>query len=332
MPNNPPQIARDTALSYRELQSSDIPGILRLWAENSGWGSITEQQFYDWYMHTPYGPCLTVVAVNDQEEVVGQQVYMPREATINGHTCRVLRAVAPILAAEARVTHMLSPKHPLTDLFRCAAQLATGRDYAMIYTLPAYGWSAWMKAFYRFGLPAWDLAIYPCFRIDLKAVHPAGLPLAGKWLVEQVPHLPNLTLQQPAASAQSNTFVRNPAWINWKFAEDHLYCLWDGTALAGYVVLKKDSRLILDLWAAEGYTIPVVFYSFLRALITGQVLGAQILPDTISGMLNPLAERLLKDIPYTLVDYKFVYGMYRLTEHIDTQLFRPDEWDLFPGD
>lgn len=71
-------------LTFRLFEPDDIEGILRLWSGDSGWGGITEQQFYDWYINTPYGECLIAVALDKENSIVGQEVFTPSKIYVDG--------------------------------------------------------------------------------------------------------------------------------------------------------------------------------------------------------------------------------------------------------
>ena len=63
-------------ITYRIFDKKDLPGILSLWENFSGWGGITSEQFTQWYINTPLGSCLIVVATDETDTVLGQIVLV----------------------------------------------------------------------------------------------------------------------------------------------------------------------------------------------------------------------------------------------------------------
>jgi hypothetical protein len=86
-----------TELTYRLYEEKDLPHVLRLWEESSGWGAITEEQFHQWYLNTPYGPCIVIVASDEDDNVVGQLVFTPSHVQVTNKVLKAVRAAAPIL-------------------------------------------------------------------------------------------------------------------------------------------------------------------------------------------------------------------------------------------
>ncbi len=101
-----------TKLTYRLYKEADKQAIMQLWEEESGWGAITEQQFDDWFLNTPYGKCLIVVAVNDENKVVGQVINSPSRIIINGREIKSLKVAAPVMHSDFRGMPLSNFDHP----------------------------------------------------------------------------------------------------------------------------------------------------------------------------------------------------------------------------
>src|SRR6187200_2084133 len=99
-------------LTYRTYEDKDLPGILQLWEQYSGWGAITLEQFDKWYLQTPYGPCVVIVAVNNEEEIVGKIAFIPTVVNLNGREIKAIRGSAPILNPECRRFNLNQADHP----------------------------------------------------------------------------------------------------------------------------------------------------------------------------------------------------------------------------
>ncbi len=76
---------------YRQYEEKDLPSLLKLWEEESGWGGLTIEQFNSWFINTPYGKSIIVVAENAAGKVIGQIVYAPSRMMVDGTEIKSLR-------------------------------------------------------------------------------------------------------------------------------------------------------------------------------------------------------------------------------------------------
>ena len=127
-------------LTYRLYEESDMEAILWLWENHSGWGGLTQQQFKEWFVHTPYGNCLIVVAVDDRNEVKGQLILSPSRIIVEGKVVNTLRGAAPILDPSLRQSTLRSASHPAFALLKNACTIAAEKGYNFLYSFPAFGW------------------------------------------------------------------------------------------------------------------------------------------------------------------------------------------------
>ena len=155
-------------LTYRTYEDKDLPGILQLWEQYSGWGAITLEQFDKWYLQTPYGPCLVIVAVNNEEEIVGKIAFIPAVITLNGRERKVIRGSAPILNPECRQFSLNQADHPAFAMIKEGMKVGTELGYELLYSFPAQGWIALLRAFPRYGMPDGHVALYECFTLSLE--------------------------------------------------------------------------------------------------------------------------------------------------------------------
>ncbi len=144
-------------LTFRLFQPDDLAGILRLWEEDSGWGGITAQQFNNWYVNTPYGECLIVVAVNEENRIIGQKIFTPSRISVDGEEKKALRLSAPILTKEFRA-RISNESHPITGMYKLGAKTAFEKGFNLIYSFPVPAW-----------LPVIKL-MFPKIGIDMKKV------------------------------------------------------------------------------------------------------------------------------------------------------------------
>src|ERR1044072_6535846 len=126
-------------LTYRLFEDGDLPGLLRLW-EEAGWGTLTPEQWREWFVHGPHGPSLVTVALDERGEVAAQEVYAPSRAVIGGREVGGLRFSAPIVREGLRRGSLRDGTHPVFGLFKAAETAAAERGFSVVYSLPEHAW------------------------------------------------------------------------------------------------------------------------------------------------------------------------------------------------
>src|SRR4028119_1733778 len=111
-------------LTYRLYQEDDLPGLLRLWEEETNWGTLTPEMWHQWYGDTPLGSCLVMVAVDENEKIAGQEVFIPSRVMVGDQEVRALHLSAPILRKDVRRRSIRRLDHPFVALYEAAAVLA----------------------------------------------------------------------------------------------------------------------------------------------------------------------------------------------------------------
>jgi hypothetical protein len=111
-------------INYRLFRDGDLPALLRLWETETGWGTLTPENWRKWYVDTPFGAAQIAVAEDTRTgEVVGQFVFMPSLVCIGGQEeVSALRPFAPIvskaLSGTLSITNPLH--HPVVAMYRYA--------------------------------------------------------------------------------------------------------------------------------------------------------------------------------------------------------------------
>jgi hypothetical protein len=115
-------------LTYRIMQTGDLPGVLRLWRDEAGWGDLTPEVWKTWFEDGPCGPSILAVAVTDGGDIVGQIALNPAELAVGDRTVRAVRIAAPIIERRHRIDTPVIGKHPATLMYLTAvnARLALG--------------------------------------------------------------------------------------------------------------------------------------------------------------------------------------------------------------
>jgi hypothetical protein len=147
---------------YRLFQGEDLPGLLRLWQQETEWGTLTAEKWRKWYVETPFGDAGVVVAVNrGSEEVVGQMVFAPSVVLVSGREVPAFRVNVPILARPlAWAAHDMRPfDHPLAAMYLHGIKALRDRRRGLIYAVPDPRWLRALQVtpFFQYGaFPLWS--------------------------------------------------------------------------------------------------------------------------------------------------------------------------------
>lgn len=329
-----------TIVQYRLFQESDMPGVLALWRDHSGWGEISAQQFRNWYLDTPNGACLIAVMEDGSGEILGQMVMIPAQAVLARTPIRVLRVVAPILHQAARSESLLSGQHPTIELFRCLWKEAVQQGYYLAYTFPAYGWQAFMKIFPRFGLPKWDILEFECYGIDLNEL--PSLDLAANTVnckVSVVQHIGQAydQLWQEASEkwGYQYSICRNKNWLQWRQGA-HLHLeVRDRIQgiLLGYLVIDQRTALLADAFASDEASLKLVLWAGIWALHQQNPEPCTAFSSKVLKVMNTtFLSQALTGLALEKVDYTFTFGCNLFQALPEAMKINWQEWYLMPND
>src|SRR5437868_455635 len=111
-------------IGYRLMEERDRPAILRLWTEDTEWGA-PGAGISSWYASNPNQGSLAVVAVDENNEAVGQFIFMAAEVFVNGRAHQALRPIAPIVARSFRfIRPERAAQHPMAGMRAYAEERA----------------------------------------------------------------------------------------------------------------------------------------------------------------------------------------------------------------
>jgi len=316
-------------LSYRVSEESDLPGLLRLW-EEAGWGSLSPQQWREWFVDGPEGPCLITVAVDPRGEIIGQEIFAPSRVNAAGREVRALRFSAPILRQELRGKSLRREAHPMVGLFKAAAVAARERGFEIVYSLPEYAWLRILQLAPRFGQPRFDSTTFGCAELPLAAAARLA-PLARALEVRPVtrfgPDYEELWQQARQSFPIPCGVVRDAAWLTFRNsgrialeARDR-----EDGSLVGYSATKRQTGLLADALARRPEDLTTVIAA------TAAWLSAQ--PGDIThlkAMRTPALAPALDALGFTPVDYRFAFTCNHLGSPAGHAA--PEHWYVMPGD
>lgn len=316
---------------YRVSEEGDLPALLRLW-EEAGWGSLSPEQWRQWFVDGPEGPCLITVAVDPRGEVVAQEVFAPSRVSVAGREARALRFSAPILRKDLRGESLRRDRHPMVGLFKAAAVAARERGFEIVYSLPEPAWLRILRLAPRFGQPRFDSTTFGCAELPLEAAALSRLERSARTVemrpVAQFgPEYEELWRQAQQSFPISCGVVRDGAWLT--FRNSGRIALeardtGDGS-LVGYSATKRQTGLLADALARSPEDLKVVVAA------TAIWLGAQRHLTHLKAMRTPALDPALQALGFAPVDYRFAFTCNTLGGTLDGKA-GPESWYVMPGD
>jgi len=314
-------------LTYRPYREGDLPGLLRLWEEESGWGGLTPETWRRWYVETPHGPSLIVVAL-DGGEVVGQEVFTPARIVAEGREWPALRLSAPIIRKGLRSMSIRSVNHPAISLYIAGAIAGAAAGFALVYALPEHSWLPIFRWLHRF-----QDAEFGCVASPLdRATGRGGGRLIAVANAEFGPEFAGLWRSARAALGATCAVSRSPGWLEYK-NRGHLVVearAREGGALVGYAAIRKSDGLLVDLLARD----PADLVDVLAAARDGlaSLPEAPVGIGALKAMETPALRPALRELGFTPVDFTFAFVCDPLDPAIDPEAVAPGSWYLTPGD
>ena len=318
-------------LTFRLFQPDDLPGILRLWEEDSGWGGISAKQFDDWYIKTPYGKCLIVVAVNQANKIVGQNIFTPSRIYVGGEEKKALRLSAPILIKKFRA-RISNPAHPVVGMFKCGVEAAVEQGFSVIYSFPQTAWLPVIKhIFPQIGIDMQKVAAgqIECFAVSLNSFS-SGESESETSVINFFNDEYDLLWQSAAKNFPLNVaIVRNADWLNWKFGGHLVLEVRRRKKLIGYAAIKKETGLVEDALAATPDDLEIVIKEVVRTLSA----DGDLLPNRELKLKKMSATAsIIEKLGFQKIDYKFGFWCFSPDDSISADKLQISRWFMMPGD
>lgn len=157
-------------LDYRLVREDDLPGIQRLWKEETNWGTLAEELWQRLVVDAPeWGGISGAVATDDSGSIVGQFAFVPSLVSVDGREVRAFRPGAPIVSRSLRFRSANPLSHPAVAMYNYAVKALRARGDGLIYMVPDPRWLRLFKMF-----PFLRCGTFPLWKLSL----PLGRPLA----------------------------------------------------------------------------------------------------------------------------------------------------------
>ena len=324
-------------LTYRLFHDADLPGLLRLW-EEAGWGTLTPEQWREWFIYGPQGPSLVTVATDEQGDVVAQEVFAPSRAVVGGREVGALRVSAPILREEIRGGSLRDAAHPIFGLLKAGEAAAAARGFSVIYSLPEYGWLPVFRILPRVGIPRYGEAAYACVSTPIDAALAPEIERVANGLethsvTQFEEEYEGLWRQAKETFPIDYGVVRDPAWLRFRNSGRITVEVREAATgrLVGYSATKKQTGLVADLLAREPGELKCVIAATLRWLATNRSdlpAGLTHLKVMRTSALAPAVDAL----GFTPTDYRFAFFCKAFDSTVPVEDVAPERWYILPGD
>jgi len=327
-------------LTFRLFQPDDIEGILRLWNDDSGWGGITEEQFYKWYIDTPYGECLISVALDEKNRIVGQEVFTPTRIYVDGKEKKALRLSAPILTKEFR-EQMGKAAHPSIQMFRVGLNAAVECGYSVIYAFPVPGWLRYIRLVApQIGVDSrkFVFAEPDCYALSLKSFANGNCKITADIEISFASVF-NDSYDNLWQSAKNEfpincAIVRSSGWIKWKLGS---HCVFEvrrreNKELLGYAAIKRQTGLLVDALARTPQDLETTITAIIKALAESEDLRNQANVEEIKVMETESLASVIQKLGFEREKFKFAFWCYSIDESVPIQSLEPSRWYLMPKD
>ena len=322
-------------ITYRLFDKKDLPGILSLWENFSGWAGITSEQFTQWYINTPLGSCLIVVATDETDTVLGQIVLVPAQVILNGQSLKAVRLSAPILHPELRQADLRNKSHPVIMMVTKSVELASEKGYHILYSLPAHAWIGSLNILQRLGMHDLQMASYECRKISLIDEAIWSICSGNALMISQVQHFSksydDLFAEATKQFPFSLCIARTTERLQWKISHHIVLEIRNEQGLIGYVAYKKNG-LLVDIMARTPAHLKQVLTASLKALHHQNDHRIKVPFDEIKFMMTTSVRNLLEGINHQPANFQFALASYPLQNHIDKHAIAPEHWYMMPDD
>ena len=320
-------------LTYRLFENGDLPGLIRLW-EEAGWGTLTPEQWHEWFVDGPQGPSLVTVGIDERGEVVAQEMFAPSRAVVGGHEVRALRVSAPIVREGLRGGSLRSGAHPIYGLLKAGEAAAAARGFSIVYSLPEYGWLPVFRIMPKVGIPRYAEAVYACASLPLEAANASEVERASRGfeardVAEFDEEYQQLWRQAKESFPIDCGVVRDTAWLRFRNSGRIAVQVREQKSgrLVGYSATKKQTGLVADLLAREPSELKNVLAATLRWL-NDQRLGLTHLKVMRTPRLAPAIDAL----GFAPNDYRFAFTCKAFDSAFRADEVAPERWYILPGD
>jgi hypothetical protein len=320
--------------SFRFATLSDLPGIKRLWHEETDWGDFPFEFFEKWEA-APGGVPRVLLAVNDfDDSVIGQLGFLPVAIKVGETVVSGVRPHSTIVskAYASSVKTLDVSEQPSTAMYDYGLRQLADDGIRLVYMIPHPRWARVLRLRPRAQQKAFPLQSLP---LPLET----SLELPGAWSVSEIETWGESIddLWKRSSSQYACGPVRNARVLDWKtmIGHDRSLAVHRGLDLVGVVVCnpKGDGMWrVCDMLTAD--TSESLRATLIAAILDGARYGDE--PDEkmrkVSILATPLMEPTLRELGFRRDDWNFPLVVECLDDSILPDDVAPEKWYVAAND
>ncbi len=317
-------------LTYRMNTMTDRDELVRLWASSeTGWDNIDISVWEHRFVNTPFGEAPIALAVNEEtNKIVGQLIFLPLIAWIDGREVTGFRPFATFLVKEARSFQSLNPlNHPMFKMYRLAIESFREKNAGLIYMLPD---PLWKRAF-QF-LPDFQIGSFPLYSMKLPLAEPFSLPDGYKAVEIEASDERIDGLWEKSARLYNCSIVRNTKSVAWKTSHFKFLCrgVERNGELAGFVALLHKGRdrqfVLCDLLAADVESLRATLCAACNLAHEYKLQNPSEPLDKVAVLTTELMQPIVGDLGFYKDKYNFLVVIQALDSSLTEKQIAPSRW------
>jgi hypothetical protein len=324
-------------LGYRLIREDDLPGVQRLWKEETDWGALGDELWRRLVIEAPeWARVSGAVATDEAGAIVGQFAFVPSLVSVGGREVRAFRPAAPIVSRSLRFRSMNPLSHPAVAMYNHAVKALRARGDGLIYMVPDPRWLRLFKMF-----PFLRCGSFPLWQLPLPLDRP--LPAGDRCSAVSPASLEGERIDrlwERARRLHDCLVVRDSRTLAWKLNEPgyEIVGVERGGELVGLAAGRpKGDRqwLLCDVLAADAgealreTLVAAVNVAHQRVLADA---GAAKPIRKVAVLATPLLEPALRELGFLRDAYDFPLVVHVLDESIRPEEVAPARWYVSAND
>jgi hypothetical protein len=323
-----------------QCYQSYVPGLERLWEEETDWGTLTED-LKQWFFETP-GDKPYIVAAHDEDsgDIVGQFLFLPSLVCVNGCEVRAIRPFGTIVSTALRgAVRSPNPLHqPAAAMYLHAVKELQARHYRLVHMLPNPAWARFFRM-----LPFLHSASFPLWSLRLPLAADAPALALGDGFTNAPP--PSWDdgrvnrLWQTWSGFHACSLVRDARILPWKIKLSgyHLTAVERNGELVGLAASRQKGEgqyLICDLLAAD---MGDALRATLAAVVNRGHMESMVVPSNkpirkVALLVTPRMEPVVRDLGFERDAYNFSLTIHILDPTLSKEEVDPKHWYVSAND
>lgn len=324
-------------LNYRLVREDDLPGIQRLWKEETNWGTLAEEMWQRFVVDVPeWGGISGAIATDESGTIIGQFAFVPSLVSVDGREFRAFRPGAPIVSKSFRFRGANPLNHPAVAMYNYAVKALRARGDGLIYMVPDPRWLRLFKMF-----PFLRCGSFPLWKLPLPLDQP--FPPGSGYSASPLTSLdgPRIDrLWERARRLHDCLVVRDSRTLPWKLSEPgyEVIGVERGGELVGLAAARRKGDrqwLLCDLVtedAGEALRETLLAAANLGHERAVEAAGTAKPIHKIAVLTTPLLEPAVRSLGFVRDQYDFPLVVHVLDPALTKHAISPARWYVSAND